>query len=260
VSTVGLHAAAAGPEGGPVVLLGGSLGTTRAMWAPQLPALARRHRVLAFDHRGHGASPVPPGPYSIADLAGDVLALMDARGIERAHYAGLSIGGMVGLWLAANAQERVGRLVLLCTSAHLESGDAYRERARAVRAAGTVEPVADAVVARWTTPAWARANADAASALRAMLVATPAEGYAACCEAIAAMDLRDQLAGIRAPTLVIAGAEDPAIPPAHGMALAAAIPGARLEILHPAAHLASIEQPQAVSALLLGHLDPSEAP
>jgi 3-oxoadipate enol-lactonase len=113
-----LHHELSGPEDAPVVLMGSSLGTSLQMWDGQLP-LADRLRLVRFDHRGHGASPSPPGPYEIADLAGDVLALMDELGIERAHYCGLSLGGMIGMWLAANAPERIERLVLICTSAHM---------------------------------------------------------------------------------------------------------------------------------------------
>ena len=130
-----LHHELSGPEGAPVVLMGSSLGTSLQMWDGQLP-LAERLRLVRFDHRGHGASPSPPGPYEIADLAGDVVALMDELGIERARYCGLSIGGMIGMWLAANAPERIERLVLICTSAHMPPASRWQERAAAVLAAG----------------------------------------------------------------------------------------------------------------------------
>jgi 3-oxoadipate enol-lactonase len=247
------HVVEGAPGGTPVVLLP-SLGATLAMWDAQAAALAGEHRVVRADHRGHGASPVPPGPYELADLASDVVDLLDQLGIERASLVGLSLGGMVSMWLAAHAPERVDRLALLCTSAHMPPASAWAERAAAVRAAGTTAVVADAVAERWLTPGRAEHDPGLARRLRAMIAATPAEGYAACCGAIERMDLRGDLAAIRAPTLVIAGAEDPATPPDHAERLVAGIAGARLEVLSPAAHLAAIEQPEAVNRLVGEHL------
>jgi 3-oxoadipate enol-lactonase len=244
-----------GSEGAAVLVLGGSLGTTLEMWDPQVQALCDSFHVVRFDHRGHGRSPVPEGPYEIADLGRDVLGLLDRLGIEHASYCGLSIGGMVGQWLAINAPERIERLILVCTAAYLpEAASAYGERAAAVRAAGTPEVVADAVIARWFTTSWAAANPDTVARHRAMIAGTPAEGYAGCCEAITTLDERDGLGSITAPTLVIAGAQDPAIPPEHGRAIAEAVPGARFELLDPGAHLASVERAAAVNTLIVEHL------
>ena len=244
-----LFSESTGPEDAPVLLMGSSLGTSLDMWDSQL-ALAERLRIVRHDHRGHGRSPVPPGPYEIADLGRDVLELMDALEIERASYCGLSIGGMVGMWLGANAPERIERLVLICTSAHLPPAEGWAERAAKVRAAGTVEVVADAVVARWLTPAYAEEHPELVTELRAMLVATDPEGYASACGAIERMDLRDQLGRIAAPTLVISGAGDEATPPEHQELIAASIPGARLETVDPAAHLAAVERPALVNELI----------
>lgn len=255
-----LHHEIEGVRGGPPLLLGGSLGSSLSMWGPQVPALAERLRVVRFDHRGHGRSPEPPGPYSIEAMGRDVLTLLDWIGLDRVSYCGLSIGGMVGMWLAANAPERIDRLVLICTSAHLPPAEAWRERAATVRAAGTVAPIADRVVGRWLTPAYAARKPTVVGWLRGMLEASPPEGYAAACEAIAAMDLRADLARIQAPTLVLAGAEDEATPPAHGEAIAAAIADARLELLSPMAHLGNVEQATAVTQLILDHLRPRERP
>jgi 3-oxoadipate enol-lactonase len=252
--TVALHHEVAGPEDAPVVLLGGSLGTTLRMWDGQAP-LAERLRLVRCDHRGHGGSPVPPGPYEIADLGRDVLALLDGLGLERASYCGLSIGGMVGIWLGAHAPERVDRLVLLCTSAHLPPASVWAERAAAVRRAGTTEVIADAVVERWLTPAHAAAHPGERARLRAMLASTSPDGYVACCGAIERMDLRADLGRIVAPTLVVSGASDPSTPPEHQRAIAAAIRGARLETVAPAAHLAAVERAEAVNALILEHLE-----
>lgn len=248
-----LHHEIAGSADAPPLLFTASLGATLRMWDPQVGPLSPHLRMIRCDLRGHGGSPVPPGPYEIADLARDVLALMDDLQLERASYCGLSIGGMVGMWLASHAPERIDRLVLVSTAAHLPSASAWAERAAAVRAAGTTEVVADTVVARWLTPAYARERPDVLARLRGMIAATAADGYAACCGAVERMDLRGDLGAIRAPTLVIAGADDPATPPEHGRAIAAAVPGARLEVVAPAAHLASVERADEVSRLILDH-------
>lgn len=274
--TVALHAEPTGPPHGPPLLLGGSLGTTLAMWEPLLAQLGDRAsdaarasdgarasdavaaiRAIPFDHRGHGRSPRgdDDGPPSIAAMGADVLALLDRLGIARAHYCGLSIGGMVGMWLAANAPERIDRLTLICTSAHLPPADAWRTRGATVRSAGSTAPIADAVLSRWLTPGYARAHPESASMLREMLLAAPADGYADACEAIAGMDLRSGLPRIQAPTLMIAGKQDEATPPAHGEAIAAAIPQARFELLSPAAHIGAVEQAPQVARLLLDHLE-----
>jgi 3-oxoadipate enol-lactonase len=239
-----------GPPDGPTVLLAGSLGSSLAMWSPQLRRLTRRARVIRFDHRGHGGSSVPPGPYTVDDLGRDVIALLDHLGVARAHYAGLSLGGMVGMWLAAHASERIDRLALLCTAAHLPPAQAWHDRAKAVRAGG-IPAVADAVLTRWFTTEFA----EDLSPYREMLLATPAEGYAACCEAIGGMDLRPILATITASTLVIAGERDPATPPELGEYIATAVPRARLMVVPGAAHLANVERSDVVTALLAEHLE-----
>jgi 3-carboxy-cis,cis-muconate cycloisomerase len=251
---VQLHCRQDGDGDGPVLLLGGSLGTTLAMWEPQLPALAAGRRVIRFDHRGHRGSPVPEGPYTIADIGGDVIALMDRLGIARADYAGVSLGGMVGLWLAVHAPERIGRLIVICSAPDTLNPGAFRERARAVRTAGTTEPIASAVVVNWFTEEYAAAHPDVVAAHRRMIVDTPAEGYASCCEAVAGHDVAAGLGAVRAPTLVIAGAQDRAIPAAQGERISHAIPGARFELLDPASHLASVERADAVNRLIAEHL------
>jgi 3-oxoadipate enol-lactonase len=242
-----------GPEGAPIVVLSNSLGSTTAMWDHQVPTLAERLRVVRYDHRGHGRSPVPPGPYELADLGADVLAMLDRLGAERVHWCGLSLGGMVGMWLAINAPQRIERLVLCCTSAKLGPPSMWAERAAAVRAEG-VDAIADAGIARWLTAGFIERHPDEAAAVRAMLAATPDEGYAACCGAIEHMDLLDQLGAITAPTLVIAAEQDPATPPEHGERIAARVPGARFALVADAAHLATVEQPAAMTGLIAGHL------
>lgn len=244
-----------GPHDAPVLLLANSLGATRAMWDAQVPVLAERFRVLTFDARGHGASPVPDGPYSIDDLVDDVVALLDERGLERVHMAGLSLGGMTAMRLAAREPARVDRMALLCTAVRLD-GTVYADRAVAARTAGTAS-FAQSVVSRWLTPEFAAAHPDVHAGLEAMVAAIPDEGYAGCAEAIAGMDLRGDLAAISAPTLVIAGAQDPATPPALLQQIADGIAGAELVIVDPGAHLAPIESPDQVTDALLAHFDPA---
>lgn len=251
-STVALHHLLEGPDDAPVLVMANSLGTTLRMWDEQAPALREHFRLLRYDHRGHGGSPVPPGPYRIDDLGRDVLALLDRLELERVLFCGLSIGGMVEMWLASEAPERVERLVLCCTSARV-APDVYDSRARTVRAEG-VGAVADAVLERWFTPAFHEERPDVVEWAGRMLRGTPAEGYAGCCEAIRDMDLRSRLGEIRALTLVIAGADDPAIPPDHAELLRDSIPEARLEVIPGAAHLANVEQPEALTTAILEHL------
>src|SRR5215217_2726591 len=253
-ATVALHHLLEGPEDAPVVVLANSLGTTLRVWDDQAPALQARFRLLRYDHRGHGGSPVPPGPYEIEDLGRDVLALLDRLELERVSFCGLSIGGMVGMWLASETPERVGHLVLCCTSARL-APDTYDSRARTVRADG-VGAIADEVLERWFTRAFRERRPETVEWAGRMLRATPAEGYAGCCEAIRDMDLRDRLGEIRAPTLVIAGADDPAIPLDHAELIRDSIPDARLLVIPRAAHLANVEQPETVTRAILDHLVP----
>ncbi len=239
-----------GPGDAPVVVLGNSLGTDMGMWDAQLPALAERFRVVRYDMRGHGGSPQPRGALTIEELGADVLGLLDHAGVARASLAGVSLGGMAAMWAAAEAPERVERLVLCCTSARLGPPELWEDRIRTVRTQGTAA-LAGATLERWFSPA-----ADPAVVARfdAMLRAVPAGGYAACCAAIRDMDQRDRLGRIAAPALVIAGSDDPSTPPEHAELLAAGIPGARLALIDGARHLANVERAEEVTALMLEHL------
>jgi 3-oxoadipate enol-lactonase len=248
-----LHHEILGPEDAPVLLMGSSLGTPLQMWTRQLP-LAADLRLVRFDHRGHGVSPTPPPPYELKDLGHDVLELLDKLGLERAHYCGLSLGAMVGMWLGANAPQRIERLILICTAAYMPPAYIWQERAQTVLEAGSVEPLADATLGRWLTPEFAATHEEVRAWVRTMLVDTQAAGYAACCGAIERMDLRDSLARVQAPTLVISGDRDPSTPVEQQELIAKAIPAARHEIVAPAAHLAAVEQPDAVNQLILEHL------
>jgi 3-oxoadipate enol-lactonase len=245
-----------GPSDAPAVVLSCSLGTDRSMWDPQVPALSERHRVVRYDLRGHGASPAPPGPYEIADLGGDLLALLDRVEFERATLCGVSIGAMTSVWVAAHAPERVERVVLCCTSSKFgaEAAGVYRERAKLVLEQG-VEPVADGALERWFTPPFRAANPELMARVRRGLTGTSGVGYAGCCDALAGMDLRPELGSIAAPALVISGAADPATPPEHGRAIADGIAGARFELIADAAHLANIEKGEQVTTLMLGFIE-----
>jgi 3-oxoadipate enol-lactonase len=251
--TVELHHTSDGPEDAPVLVLGSSLGTTGAMWDESVPALAERFRVLRYDTRGHGGSPAPPGPYTMDELGGDVLALLDRLGLERVSFCGLSIGGMIGMWLASEAPERVERLVLCCTVPHFPPPDLWNERADTVRAEG-MGPLVDPALDRWLPPDVRAARPDAEEHLRRLIASTPPEGYAGCCEAIRDMDLRGRLASITAPTLVIAGSEDPSTPAAKVRPISEAIASARYVEIEGAAHIANISNPRPFIDAVMEHL------
>lgn len=253
MSAVGVHAIDSGRRDGPVVVLSNSLGSTHRMWDAQIGALERQFRVLRYDTRGHGASPVPDGPYRIDDLTDDLVALLDRFGVDRAHVAGLSLGGVTALHLAARNPERVNRIVVLCTAAQFPPASAWAQRAATVRAQGAAA-VAASVVARWFTPEYLQANPEIAVAHETMVAATPAEGYAACCEALATVDLRTALPSVRAPTLAIAGADDPATPPARLEEIVAGVGDSQLLVVDHAAHLANAERPAEVTPAIIDHL------
>ena len=219
---------------GEVVILSNALGTNRGMWQAQLPALEPRFRVLRYEHRGRT---------TVGELAQDVVELMDASNVERASFCGLSLGGAVGMQLAVTAPERVDRLVLACTTVRFPSG--YRERAALVREQGTA-PVVELTLDRWFTPRYSEREP-----FRQMLLEAPREDYARCCEAIAAWDFRDRLSEIGAPTLVVAGAEDPVTTPAQAEEIAGGIRHATLAVLPGAAHLANVEQADAFNEVLV---------
>ncbi|HEY0716643.1 MAG TPA: 3-oxoadipate enol-lactonase [Streptosporangiaceae bacterium] len=254
-----LAASLEGPDGAPVVALGTSIGTHQGLWDPQAAVLGRRLRLLRFEFRGHGPagaqSPAPPGPYTIAELGTDVLSLLNRYDLGQVAYCGVSLGGMVGMWLAANAPERITRLGLCCTSAHMPPASMWQDRAATARSQG-LGPLAGPVIGRWFTPPFARGHPEAVARVSAMFTATSPRGYAGCAEAIAAMDQRRSVAAITAPTLVIAGEQDPSTPPWHGAQLARAIPGAAFTVIRGSAHLANYQTPGPVTAALAAHLAP----
>lgn len=242
-----------GPDGAPVLVLSGSVGSTVDMWAPNLSALAARFRVVRLDHRGHGDSPDPPGPYRIHDLADDAVATLDALGIDRFAWCGLSMGGMTGMAIAAQRPDRLRNLVLCCTSAGVPSPRLWQDRAERTDRLGT-EALAEEIVARWFTPDWANRHPVDVALARAWVATTSDSAYRSCCEAIAEWRFTEHLASILAPTLVIAGQHDVATPvDPDAQTLVDGIPQARLEVLD-AAHVATMEDPDGANRAILRHL------
>lgn len=246
------HVRLDGDPGAPALLLSNSLGTNLAMWEPQLAEWARHFRVVRYDSRGHGRSSAADKPYSMALLAQDALAILDQLGIEKAHWCGLSKGGMVGQWLATHHGERLDRVVLANTGARMGPPELWNARIRSVRQngmAGLVQPTLE----RWFTAAFRERDAATVASVSEMLATTPPLGYANCCAAIRDMDQRGPIRAVRNPVLVIIGSKDPATPPPAGHLIADTIPGAqRIEL--DAAHLSNLEQPAAFTAAVLNFL------
>jgi 3-oxoadipate enol-lactonase len=257
-SDVHLASSLEGPDGAPVVILANPIGTRRAIWDAQARVLRGRYQLLRFELRGHGEpgarSDAPPGSYSIGELGTDVLGLMREHGVATAAYCGISIGGMIGLWLAANAPERITSLVVCCAAlTPMPSRQAWLDRAALVRSGG-MAAISEMIPPRWFTPDFIAREPAAVSFVLDMLLGTDPGGYAGCGEAIAAMDLRPALGSIKAPTLVIAGAEDQAAPPWQGAMTAIGIPGSRLKVIRGASHLAPYQTPGPVTDAILAHL------
>ena len=244
MTAVALHAKDTGGEGEAVVLAH-AIGLDHRMWDPIVAALRPRYRVIAFDTRGHGASPVPPRPYTLRDLADDAVALLDRLGIARAHWVGLSMGGMIGQAFALAHPRRLGRLVLAnTTSSYGPGGKAnWQARIKLVEEGG-LEAIRAAVEQRYFSEAFRREDPGQVATTMARFMETPVQGYLGCCDAIADLEFSKDLARIAVPTLVIAGDADVGTPVAMSEALVAGIPGARLVVLQGAAHLAAVEQPR----------------
>ncbi len=241
-----------GEAGAAPLLLSNSLGTSLDMWEPQMSTLASRFRVVRYDGRGHGQSEVTPAPYAIDQLAQDALALLDMLAIPHAHFCGLSMGGMVGMWIGINAPARIDRLVLANTAAKIGTAEMWDTRIDAVRKGGTAS-IASAVFARWFTPSLLEQPTPVIAQLRTTFERTPAEGYVASCAAIRDADLRHGLPRIHAPTLVIAGTDDLATPADDGRFAADHIVKARYVEL-PAAHLSNIQAAPAFTQALVQFL------
>ena len=253
-----LHYQLDGPANAPVLVLSNSLGTDLQMWDAQIAAFSKHFRVLRFDTRGHGKSLVTPGPYSIEQLGHDVLALLDALHIDKAHFCGLSMGGLIGQWLGIHAGERLNKLVVCNTAAKIGDPSIWNPRIETVLRDGAAAMVAlrDASIARWFTADFAEANPAAAKQITDMLAATSPQGYAAKCAAVRDADFRDQLSSIKVPLLVIAGTEDAVTPPSGGHFIQEQVQGAEYAEFY-AAHLSNVQAGDAFSdrvlAFLLGH-------
>ena len=235
-----IHYDISGRPDGPWLVFSNSLGTDLRMWDAQTAALGRDFRVLRYDTRGHGQSDAPSGDYSFDDLGRDALAVMDAAGVDKACFCGLSMGGVTGMWLGVNAPERFEKLVLCNTGAKIGDTETWQQRIDTVLSTG-MAPLAEAVVDRWFTKRFQNEQPAAVDRIRAMIKATPAAGYAGCCAALRDIDLREAIAAIDLPTLVVAGRHDPSTPVANAEEIRAAIKGSRLVVLD-AAHLSNIEQ------------------
>jgi 3-oxoadipate enol-lactonase/4-carboxymuconolactone decarboxylase len=256
--TVTLHYEQHGDPSAPSVLFLGSLGSDLSMWQPQIDELSANWHVIAVDHRGHGSSPTPQGPYTMGELGADIIAVLDSLNVQSAHYVGLSLGGAVGQWLAAHHPDRILSLTLLCTSSAFLPAQPWLDRAQTVRADGLAS-IAESIVSRWFSPGRLESDQELVDRHVAMVKSTTDEGYAACCEALATWDGRDDLARITAPTLVIAGEEDPATPPATMQTLAEGIATSEFHVVAPGAHLANVEQADKVTQLITDHLKKNQS-
>jgi 3-oxoadipate enol-lactonase len=239
-----------GDANAPALMLSNSLGTTLDMWEPQVAALTRHFRLIRYDRRGHGRSGVSPPPYSMEMLGRDVLAILDGLGIEKTNWCGLSMGGMVGQWLGANAPDRFERLIVCNTACYYADKATWADRIKAVKTGG-MTAVAAGVGPRWFTPGFIAREPAKVARLRDMVLATPLDGYLGCCMAIRDMDHRDLLPKITAPTLVIAGRHDVATPVSENEYIRDHIPGAKMVVLD-AAHLSNVEQADRFTAEVLG--------
>jgi 3-oxoadipate enol-lactonase len=248
-----IHYLLEGPPASPALVFSNSLGTNFSMWDPQSAALKKQFRILRYDTRGHGKSSATPGPYSVEQLAKDALGLLDALQLDCVHFCGLSIGGMIGMWLGANAPKRLTKLILCNTGAKIGTADIWSSRIEAVRTGG-MKSIALAAIERWFTPAF-RSNDPAAIAnIQKQLEKTNANGYIACCAAVRDFDFRERLNSISVRTLVISGTHDPATPPVDGQFLSNHIPGAKYAELN-AAHLSNIEDRDRFNRELITFLD-----
>lgn len=252
----GLRYVDEGPRDAPPLLLVGGIGTTARMWEQQIATLSGPFRVVAPDLRGHGGSPVPPDPYSIADLGGDVLDLMDQLGIGTASYCGLSLGGMVGAWLASTVPARIDRLVLACTAVRVDPL-MWHERVEQVRKHG-LGALVETTMERWFSPEFRHDRRDVVGAIAADFASTPVAGFVGCCHAIAGLEVEARLGSITAPTLLVSAQLDRTMPAEEAERIAAVLRSAGTPAttadVGRAAHLANVEQPERFTTLVAGHL------
>lgn len=254
VDGVELQAQVDGPDGATAVLLLNSIACDLSMWDPHVERLADRFRVIRYDARGHGRSGVSPVPFGLDDLGRDALAVMDGCGVERAHVVGISLGGLVALWLAIHHPGRVARLVAVATAARIGTPEGWRERAGVVTREGT-GAVVDLQLSRFFTPTFRAARPEVVERVARGIASMSPEGYADMCLALAGADLRDGVDRITAPTLIVVGREDVATPVEEAEWLRDRISGSRLLVLEGAGHLCTLEQPEAFTDSLLGFLE-----
>jgi len=247
-----IHYEWTGPEGAPILLFSNSLGTTHRMWDSQVADFVRHFRLLRYDTRGHGASSTTPGPYTIEQLSWDVVRLLDILGLQRVHFCGLSMGGMIGMFLGAKTPQRFHKIVLCNTAAKIGTAETWNARIAAVRTGG-MSGVASAVIERWLTPEYRASHpAETREALQMLEGANP-EGYIACCAAVRDMDQRKTLGSVSVPVLTVAGTHDPVTPPSESHVLAESIPGAKYTEVQ-AAHLSNIEARDDFNCVVLDFL------
>jgi 3-oxoadipate enol-lactonase len=244
-----------GKQHAPVVVLSHSLACSMVMWDPQLEMLESKFRVLRFDTRGHGGSQAPQGPYTLEQLADDAIGILDALDIERVHWVGLSMGGMIGQGLALSHPDRLESLVLADTAAIIpdEAQPVWQERLDAVRNEG-MQAVAESTLERWFTPNYLKQNLPEVDQIRQQILDTPVAGYVGCSEAIRKLTYLDQLGAIQVPTMIMVGADDPGTPVAASEAMHARIKGSNLVVIPAAAHLSNIEQKKVFNKNLMAHL------
>jgi len=248
--------ASLGDPQAPAVVFSNSLGTILEMWQPQVAVFAEQYRVVCYDTRGHGGSPVTSGPYNFEMLGQDVLAIMDALEIEQAAFCGISMGGHTGLWLALHAAERFKAVAVCNSAAKIGTQQAWSERAQMLRTGGmqAMELLAETAPERWFTPEFIGQHEAVVKEMQAILAEQPPLGYAACCDALGSSDLRDQIASIRTPTLLLTGDADPVTTVADATAMHQAIEQSELAVI-PASHLSNIEAPAEFNRVIKDFFD-----
>ncbi|MEW6452831.1 MAG: 3-oxoadipate enol-lactonase [Pseudomonadota bacterium] len=241
-----------GPANAPVLMMSNSLGTDLHMWDDQAPAFSKQFRLVRYDRRGHGKSGAPKGPYTMDRLGKDVLAIVDALGVKKFNWCGLSMGGMVGQWLGANAPDRVEKLIVSNTHYFYPDKQPWHDRIKFAQEKG-LAALAPMQMERWFTKGFREKNTQAIGRITEMFAATPLDGFIGCCEAVRDMDFRQSTPTITVPTMVIVGSQDPATPPAAGEDIHKMIKGSKLVAID-AAHLSNVEQPKAYTDAVLNFL------
>lgn len=254
VNGISLSYELSGNSSAPILMFSNSLASNLSMWNPQAEAFGGDYQILRYDSRGHGQSDAPDGPYSIEMLADDAIALLDALGIDKVRYCGLSKGGMVGQMLATKHADRLHCAVLCATSSYMGPKEIWQDRIDTANSQG-MTALSDGTLERWFTPPYHESDPAEVDKVRQMIHSTPVAGYAACCQAIAAMDQRESIKSIDLPTLVIVGDKDPGTTPEMAEAIHQSIKGSRIAVLKNAAHFCNMEQRGTFNEALSGFLN-----